>query len=469
MEVRPYTQFYARLMGTFSLSFNGQMIPIDANPQAKYMRLLLLLIKSGNEGMSRKKLIEIIQPEDADIEKRMNNFRQKVYLLRKALASSGLPEGHYIVQKDKQFYFSAEYQLETDTGQLDEIVRKIRSGVREGPEYQKLLWEFCQNYNGEFLPMLSGEEWVAVEAAYYQNWYFWCLNELCGILKQQGQFEKMLELCTAASQMHPYDDWQAMQMECLMSMNRYREALKVYEQASETFYEDLGLSSVDKVMARYRSSGGQMYYAASALTGIKNGLSEVETAEGAYQCSYPSFVDMYRVMVRMEERMKWEHVLMMCTMEKPEADESMPENADEPKKSENADDPKKPENSGERKKSGDANEPDVRDGLEQRMEQFRQVLRRGIRSGDVYTRYSENQFLVLLVGAGAQNGAAIAARLEKSWKGISGDGKTRVRFTVQKAEGPRIERKNGNETERDVRDTYRQPGERNLAGAGHLA
>lgn len=229
------------------------------------------------------------------------------------IARSHFPEGEYIVRKDRRYYFSLEYRLETDTGYLDQLLRQIRSGpggdygletdhepekekrpesengpvrlmsdqrsgsegLPEGPAVwreigfkrrerepwnpfdpeinpggmddwtggppdnrlggaegrsddqergrlqkqdtrEQLLLKFCKAYTGEFLPMLSGEEWVTTESAYYQKWYFHCLKELCGILKENGEFELMLELCTAASQMHPYDEWQAVQIDCLI-------------------------------------------------------------------------------------------------------------------------------------------------------------------------------------------------------------------------------------------------------------
>ena len=54
----------------------------------------------------------------------------------------------------------------------------------------------------------------------------------------------MLELCSTASQIHPYDEWQAVQIECLLAMERYKEALEVYEKATEIFYKDLGVTSL---------------------------------------------------------------------------------------------------------------------------------------------------------------------------------------------------------------------------------
>lgn len=87
------------------------------------------------------------------------------------------------------------------------------------------------------------------------------------------------------------------------------------------------------------------------------------------------------------------------------------------------------------------------------MELLRQVLLSGIRAEDVYTRYSENQFLVLLLGANEENGRMIAKRLENNWLRISGDGKTKLQFTVQQADGPGI-RECGNEEKGNLHYSY---------------
>lgn len=431
MKERPYTQFYAQLLGGFSLYFHNEEIPFSAHIQTKYMQILLMLLKAGADGIERKKLIEYLRPEESDVMKGLNNLRQQVFLLRRTLRQSGLPEGKYIVPKASRYYFSLDYQVETDTGILDRLAYRIRNETLDEDQRKQLLLQYCQNYTGEFLPMLGGEEWVALESAYYQKLYFTFLSELCGILKKQKETEKILELCTRASEIHPYDEWQAVQIDCLMSMNRYREALKVYEKATEIFYEDLGVTSIDKVMAKYRNLGGQIYYAASAMTGIKELLQEDGPPSGAYCCSYPSFLDLYHVVVRMGERTGIQATLMVCTMDWQPQEDAV------------SNKPRQPE---EKAADGQAQ-------LNRKMELLRQVILSGIRAEDVYTRYSENQFLVLLLGANEENGRMIAKRLENNWLRISGDGKTKLKFTVQQADGPGI-RECGNEEKGNLHYSY---------------
>lgn len=461
------THFYARLLGGFSISFGSRQLTIEANIQTKYMQILLILLQAGEEGIERKQITELLRREDGDRRKQMNNFRQHIHLLRQVIGRSHFPPGKYIVRKGSRYYFNLDYELETDTGYLDQLLLQLRSGPmdsgpdspQDGENRKRLLWKFCKAYTGEFLPMLVGEEWVIAEEAYYQNWYFNCLNELCGALREEGEFEPMLELCTAASRIHPYDEWQAVQIECLMSMNRYQEAVKLYEDTAQAYYTDLGVSAVDQVMEKYPCRDGYSGYLTGFLSDMKRTLQE-EAIQGSYGCSYPSFRDMYRIVSRLEIK----SLLLVCTMavrpgwraflERPSAGGA----------------------SGPLPESFPVFGPEIRfDSVQQewdrynpKMELFRQVIADSIRKEDVYTRYSANQFLVLLIGAGEDQGEAITERLKQNWKEICRDGTTDLSFDVQTVEGHEIEVDEDAE-ERKIHDIYCQPGEWYLAGAGDMA
>ena len=471
MKERPYTGFYARLLGGFSLSYQGVELPIPANPQTKGMQLLCMLLKAGPQGVERKYLINFLQGEGGDWEKGLNNLRQRIFLLRKILGRAHFPEGKYISFQDGRYYFSQEYEWENDTDYLDELIGRLRKGGLTEEETWDIQWEYCQSYKGEFLPMLGGEAWAAQEAAYYQKWYFQCVSSLSGHLKEAGEYEKLLSLCTMASRIHPYDEWQTVQIDCLMAMNRYREALRVYEEASDIFYEELGVNTLDQTVAKYRNREGQMYFLANAMTGVKDVLAEDGRPPGAYQCSYPSFLDMYRILARMEERTGMASTLMICTLG---ADGTGGGKDAAPGRKERA-------SAGRMSVTGagrinadgpgriNADRPGGDEArLEERMEALRNLLAGGIRSGDVYTRYSSRQFLVLLTDATIEQGHGIAERLERKWEETYGHKEGCIEFEVQQTESPGKE-ECGDGKERNLYGTHHQSGECHLAGPGYLA
>lgn len=391
MNVQSKGQFYAKFLGSFSLDFNGQRLWLKGSPQKKSMQLLMALLKAGAEGATRQQLLEVVWKEGGDPQKEKSNLNQHLYYLRQLIHESHFPEGKYIIVQKPRYYFTEDYEIHSDTEQLDQILEEIRNAEAAGEDTLELLRQFCRGYTGEFLPMLNGEEWVVEKSAYYQKQYFSCLSRLCGRLKEMGEYQEMLELCTVASQIHPYDEWQAVQIDCLVAMNRYKDALKVYEDAAEFFYEDLGVSSLNRTIARYRNTEGRLHYLSSALAGIRKGLNEEERLWGAYCCSYPSFVDVYRIVVRMQERTGIGSLLMVCTL----------------------------------------NIAGSGENTETWMEHFRQFMAGSIRNGDVYTRYSPNQFLVLLMQAEEKDVENIEERLKNGWKMIDQAGKTKLVLAVQ--------------------------------------
>lgn len=391
MNVQSKGQFYAKFLGSFSLDFNGQRLWLKGSPQKKSMQLLMALLKAGAEGATRQQLLEVVWKEGGDPQKEKSNLNQHLYYLRQLIHESHFPEGKYIIVQKPRYYFTEDYEIHSDTEQLDQILEEIRNAEAAGEDTLELLRQFCRGYTGEFLPMLNGEEWVVEKSAYYQKQYFSCLSRLCGRLKEMGEYQEMLELCTVASQIHPYDEWQAVQIDCLVAMNRYKDALKVYEDAAEFFYEDLGVSSLNRTIARYRNTEGRLHYLSSALAGIRKGLNEEERLWGAYCCSYPSFVDVYRIVVRMQERTGIGSLLMVCTL----------------------------------------NIAGSGENTETWMERFRQFMAGSIRNGDVYTRYSPNQFLVLLMQAEEKDVENIEERLKNGWKMIDQAGKTKLVLAVQ--------------------------------------
>lgn len=392
--------FYATFLGEFSLHFAEKEIALKVNPQGKTMQLIYYLLKAGMQGCEKKDLVGLVRPGEKDNKKRMNNFRQQLHRMRELLESTEVPRGDYIVCRGGRYYFTLDYPLSSDTEKLDGLIRQIRSSTGAEEEKAKL-WkvyeEYCETYRGEFLAVLEGEEWVVMESAHYQRWYFTSLNRLSVRLKEQKKFERLLHFAALASQFHPYDEWQVLQIECLMALGRRKEAEKVYADASELFYNDLGVNSLERVMAKYPQPPGHVPLM-QALEKMKEMLEEdeKEKCSGAYHCSYPSFIDIYRIRARMDEANHEQSLLLLCTL------------------------------SAERGEWSEEEE-------EEQMALFQKALSEGTRAGDVYTQYSKNQYLVLLSGAGWANRNRMLSRLKNRWKKVGG--RAKVEYSVDEVEG----------------------------------
>ena len=54
----------------------------------------------------------------------------------------------------------------------------------------------------------------------------------------------MLELSKSASEIYPFDEWQSVMMEALVAMNRYKEAIQIYEDTAKIFLCRIGYQSI---------------------------------------------------------------------------------------------------------------------------------------------------------------------------------------------------------------------------------
>src|SRR5699024_497752 len=119
--------------GLFSI-FQSRRNPIFRAHSNKIHAASSDAFKSRRERRRTEKLIEFLRPEETDVMKGLNNLRQQIFLLRRVLRQSDCPEGKYIVPKDSRYYFSLEYSLETDTGQLDQLAYRIRNETMDEEE-----------------------------------------------------------------------------------------------------------------------------------------------------------------------------------------------------------------------------------------------------------------------------------------------------------------------------------------------
>lgn len=326
----------------------------------------------------------------------MNSLRQLLFRARKLIDNAHFPEGSYIVYWKKRYYFTLDYPLSVDTEKLDGLIEQIQEGkgMSEGTGNVQIPWQqyekYCEAYTGEFLPKLSQVKWVILESIGYQKWYYICLDKLSRHLKEQRRFEKLLRLTEAASRFYPYDKWQLVQMECLIALGRRREAEKIYEEAS-MFDKDMGVNALERTMAGCLWDDAFCPMACT-LEKVKEDLVENEEEKScAYYCSYPGFVDFYRIKVRMDEENHEQSLLILCTL------------------------------------SAEHGEWEEAEGKEQ-MELFKKTLMQQLKTEDIYTQYSKNQFLVLMSGIGMEGKNPVISCLRANWK--KSGGRAKVKFSV---------------------------------------
>ena len=374
------------MLGGFSMEYGDKPISFRRNTATKSMKLLQILLHCGEGGIARGKLLESLygREELADV---ANNLRVTSHRLKKMLVDAGLPEYDYIQIKSGIYRWSSPMEVEVDVHVFSNLVDSSKTETSEDKKIQ-LLKSACEVYHGEFLPGLSGEDWVLLESVQYKKKYTQALSQVCDSLMKQREYETVLDLCEKASELYPFDEWQSVQVDCLMALNRYKEAIQLYEDTAKLFFEEWGISPSEKMMNQFNEMSAKMSHKPQAINEIKGGLKEDEEEDGAFYCNLPSFRDGYRLVRRIIERSGQSVYLMLCTVT-----------------------------------DGKGRPMENKEKLAAMTDELYDAVKHCLRRGDSFTKYSPTQFLILLVGTNQENCSMIFdrisryfAREHKSWE-----------------------------------------------------
>lgn len=352
---------YIQTLGTVRLTLGGRTISLHTSITGKAFQLFLLLAYTGTRGVTRTVLQDALY--DRKTTDAANALRINASRLRKLLLRSELPEHNYIVV-DKNVYYLTEPEytgdFQVDVVLLEQLWEKIQKETEISAK-RELLEKACKLYEGEFLPALSGEVWVENLRGRFQEIYFNCVQFLCEILKQQQDYKSLVRVTADAMRLYPTEEWAKLKMDGFVGLQKYKEAMEAYKDAVKDIFSEQGMAVSDQMWERFKSLNQYMENQPRNLENIKEWLCEKERIPGAYCCSYPGFIDCYRMEARAAERKKRHGMLMICTI---------------------------------RDRQGAV--ITEAEKLQEYMDKLDQCVCVTLRRGDIYTRYSKDQILILV-------------------------------------------------------------------------
>ncbi|MBQ7841148.1 MAG: Cof-type HAD-IIB family hydrolase [Lachnospiraceae bacterium] len=360
--------------GGFRLMLNGTELKLDKTSTSKPMQLLAILLHVGEDGISREELQEALYGK-GKVEDQTNNLKQTVFRLRKLVAASTLPEDTEIMIEKSRYCWKSSFHTLTDTQRFKNAFKNAET---ESEEKKKLhyLKEACDIYQGEFFPRLQ-KAWALTERQKYREMYYKCLKDACSILKQEERYEEVLDLCVRAEKVYPNEEWSLESLDCLIALGRYQEAQQFYKKTTEYYSEELHNNYSDEMRERHEMMRDRIRNAAGTIEDIQRELTlSGKNIHGTYYCTYPNFEGICNQIVRNNRGVEEHATLLLCTM---------------------------------------LNEKKGTPLTEKRLsilsEKLQTAIWRNLRKSDCFTRYSDNQFLILLVNCNPENAVFAQKRI----------------------------------------------------------
>lgn len=372
-----------KMFGGFTVSYGDEVLTFGKQRDSKFGQLFQILMTRPGQGFSKGEVAESLYGRD-EVEDSNASLNNTIFRLRKYLKTSPLPSGDYLVLNDGILRFSGKIRVESDVWNFERAARKFEE-EQEKQKKADICARACDIYQGEFLPQLSNEQWVIEKSKSYQKLYFGMMEYLLCYLKEEADYGKMEKAAARAVRLCPDEGWELWWVESLVSLGCYREAEQVYQKMAVRMQENGGFLT-EKQQMRFRETGARIRRPEEAGEDIGKYLAESVPQEGAYACMLPGFSDCLHMLKRIIARGEVSGFsLLLCTILDargcPAKDREYCE------------------------KQG-----------EKLLVSFRNCLRRG----DVYTKYSDGQYLVLCAGAARENVPEIGARIDMDFRKRSG-------------------------------------------------
>ena len=369
---------YVQMLGGFAATYNGRLAAGGSKASnSQFTQLLQILLHNRGKGVSRDR-IERLLFEDRDMEDIHHALQSVIYNAKKKLEKLGLPKVNYIEQRKGVFFWTDEVPVVEDAAEFEALARE--AAETEDPDRKlALCLEASHWYEGEFLPSQTAVIWAAQEARRLKELFCEVTETAADLLRERQDFFQLEDLGVHASKVDPLSDWETLTMEGLVSLGRYEEARKLYDETVEYYFNEEGLRPSRKMMAQFERLGTEMLYQHAALDFIQSELTgRHDTFPGGYLCTYPIFQGIYRMVERMVERGGQSVYLMLATVV-----------------------------------DGKGNAITEGERLPELTRRMGDAIRHTVRRGDAMCQYGKGQFLVLLVNTSWENCGVIQRRINQ--------------------------------------------------------
>ena len=371
---------YVKMLGGFSMSYNGKTIAGSSKSSISQNNALLqILIHSREKGVTRDRLEELLFG-DREVDNAHHSLRSVIYNAKKYLEKAGLPRVNYIISEKDAFYWTNEIEVVEDAYEFEKLYMKAGEETdprRRLESYLKASYE----YGGEFLPMQTNNVWAVRESMRYEKIFAECVENAGRILREFEDYERMKELGQYASVIAPLSDWESLTMEALVRMRKYDDAIRLYEHTVNYYLDELGIHPSGKIVEWFEHLGKGITHQHSVLEEIQKDLNGNDSeSSGGFLCIYPVFQGIYRSNRRLLDRMGTSSYLMLCTIL---------------------------DGKGNPMKEGTV--------LDRLSERLIESARTSVRRGDTLCSYGKGQCLILLVNTSREDCSIVQQRINKSF------------------------------------------------------
>lgn len=387
---------HIELFGGFSISHGGKVYIKDNGSSKKVINILQYLIINKNNKVTYDNLVYAMKLEEGN-KNPTAVLKNLIYRVRTLLKTSGLPDLDYILQTSGTYSWNNDIDCVVDVEIFQDYCKKAQGKDKTDEEKLELYNKAIEVYGGKLLPKNSVELWIVPLTTYYESMFSQCIKECYDLVKKNGDYSSMIQICSKAIEIDPYHEKNyVMLIECYCKLEKYKDALAAYEKITDLIYEELGVKPSDELIGFYKEIMSNLNQVEKNLVVIDGEIREdSEETNGAYYCPYGMFKSMAQYTMRMFERTGQSLCMALFTVTDPNG--GMP-----PKKKRLI-----------------------------TMENLKETINTSLRRGDLFSRYSATQYIVMLVSADYENSSKVGQRIMDKYNSKYFARSTKITYKVK--------------------------------------
>lgn len=369
------------MLGGFKIESGGVVIQDTAARTHQLWHLIEYLVAFRHKTVSQEELIRALWPK-SNIENPSNALKNLVYRIRSLLTSQKLPHARDVILLSQGCYrWNNELDTYVDTEEFEEICNQAAAaGLSQNARIKKYM-DAIEIYQGDFLPGSCYEGWVVPVASHYRSLYFKCVYAVLGILQEQNRYADIEVICKKALGIDQFDEnAHKYLITALVKQGAQTQALAHYNYVTDLFFRELGVNPSSAIRDLYRDVIKTINDVETDINIVKEDLRESNQTSGAFYCEYEVFKSLYRLEARTAARSGQAIFVSLLTVS------------------------------------------DSQGGMldlklqSKVMDNLAEVIKNGLRKGDVFSRFSATQYVLMLPTLTYENCMMVMDRIIKRYK-----------------------------------------------------
>lgn len=385
-------QFKVQMLGGFSLSFGTQSISCADKRSPRVWSLLAYLIFFHERPVSSEELINALWCDNSG--NPTSALKTTLHRARALLDTLNPEIGHQMILAERGGYrWNPEIPLILD---CQEMEYHLKQADKDEDHRLEHLLSALKLYKGSFLSSQSSEAWALSHSAFYQRLYSQALTQAIPLLEETHRYEEAAEICRNALQHDPYSEpiYQLL-MRNLLVLNQRKQVISIYEEMSRLLLANFGVMPDQESRAIYREALRTVNQHIISPETLLEQLQEQDPIHSALVCDFDFFKMLYHSQARSLARSgDTVHTAILTLKALPGRELSA-------------------------------------HSLDLAMENVQECIAHSLRKGDVITRCSSSQFVIMLPQANYENSCMVCQRLQDNFRKNYPHSPVQIDFVVQ--------------------------------------